>query len=352
MKMKLIIGLLVLAISGTGMAFNPAVGPGILKTFNWETGTAYAGGQLGHTYFRSTTTVIYTQGGVKLEYDNTNPTHHLISDLTVFKDPSAIGVEDTWGLLDVRSFANGSIAPADSTFGDGSDPSLIGNGIQAPAGSTYWTQGNDGEYLRGMLWGGEDQVVQYVGNDIDTGDPIYRIYNANGQFDLFELTHDPLLDPGIDGTLSPSARTDLDDFTTSWFDRTTDRLVMGGEIVYFRFQGQAGLNDIGGETGVLLDVNRGAWSREEATQVFFDDWWQTPEFQQTQADRTGEADSEIWQTWNIGDPGVGAPQNGWILSEDSGRFYIQAVPEPITMLGVMLGVGGLRSYMRKRRLIA
>jgi hypothetical protein len=38
-----------------------------------------------------------------------------------------------------------------------------------------------------------------------------------------------------------------------------------------------------------------------------------------------------------------------ILSDDSGNLP-PIIPEPLTMLGVLAGIGGLGSYLRRRRL--
>ena len=88
-----------------------------------------------------------------------------------------------------------------------------------------------------------------------------------------------------------------------------------------------------GETNVYLDVDpsAGRWGG------YFQDWWDDP---------TPSGRSDIWQTWNIGDPVQYG--NGWIGSEDSGRAFI--IPEPMTMLGVFLGVSSLTGYLRKRRM--
>lgn len=338
--MVLLLFCLLVPISGQCLAIDLIEGPGIFKTFNWETGTTYIGGEVGETYFRTPDTVYYTQSGTRLTYDPGNPNHKLFGDFDqIVKDSSTIGDEDTWGVLDVRTFSTASIADNDSLFGDGSDATAIGNGIQAPAGSTYWQQGDNGAFLRGMLWGSQDQVVQVVARDFDTGAPVYRIYGAGGQFDLFQTAFSDI-DPGTNPLYNPAARDDIDDFATGWFDRGVDELVLGGSIEYFRFQGQAEPDQISGESAVLLDITRGSWND------LLVDWWQTPAFQQTASSRTGWADVEIWQSWNIGDPGVGAPQNGWILSEDSARFY--AIPEPISMMYVVLGIAGLRRRVHRR----
>jgi hypothetical protein len=112
-----------------------------------------------------------------------------------------------------------------------------------------------------------------------------------------------------------------------------------GTLQYQRFQADLAdpINMIfDGNTEVLFSADSGAWIIPLTT--YFDDWWEAP---------SGEM-ADVWQSWNIGDPYV--LSNGWTGSEDSGRFYYVVVPEPITMLGVFLGIGGLTNYMRKRKL--
>ena len=179
---------------------------------------------------------------------------------------------------------------------------------------------------------------------------MYRIWSSGAEYDLFE-DDAAAYDPDSDPTHSPAARdvdnngvidaTELKNFP-GWFDRTDDELLLTGRTGYFRYQGNfiPGVPPIvDGQTELLFTVEGGSLSGIPGNPLFAD-WWTHPK---------GAANPEtfeIWQSWNIGDPYT--VSNNWIGSEDSGRFYI--IPEPMTMLGVFLGVSSLTGYLRKRRM--
>jgi hypothetical protein len=339
MKMKLLsvllVSALVLTFSGTSQAVTFHQGPGIFKTWNNEIGTTYFGGEAGKLYFIDDSTTVYTEeyGGISKGAGD-----GLISDLGIVRPDGLEAGEDSYGIFNITSIWDGDILPTDSRFGDGSDASDLGNNINSAAGGLYWYEGIDtgdgAEYLRGMFYGAEDVLVECIVPNKE-----YKIWSVDGEFDVYEILDDAAYNPAIEAGYDPTARTGTDEFP-DWFDKAADELIMAGSIDYQRFQTDTLVDPnqilFDGQTEVLLSVTDGSLI---TTLTWFEDWWQGPDVDQGMSD--------IWQTWNIGDPYV--LSNGWTASEDSARFYYQVVPEPITMLGVCLGIGGLTNYMRKRK---
>jgi hypothetical protein len=339
MKVKILVVMmvsaLVLAISGPAQAFLLPTSPFIQKTWNYEIGTFYVGGDQtpgseSTFYFRTPATQHYTE-----EYGLISPGSlpggamygGLITgnpNLMVFKDPSLKANEDNWGLIRISEYRVGDIS---------TDPTSIrfGNfGISAAVGPAYWTEGKEinghETYLRGMMWGGEDQVIEV------TTDGEYKIWAAGGEFSIWEVLDDPGYNPAQIGQHTPSDRPVVPDEFPDWFDKANDELMADGTIDYFRFQGDM-IGQVDGTTDLLASFTGGAW----LDTGYFMDYWMAPQ----------GTPSDLWQTWNIGDPHV--MSNNWTLSEDSGRGYYIGIPEPLTMLGVLLGVSSLGGYLRRRR---
>ncbi len=291
---------LVLAVTATAGAVSLQNGPLIFKTFNYEVSTLYVGTP-GNTYFRD--------AGVP-GYDPNNATHKLFSDpsLTILRptDKGLLPGEDTWGLMDVTQLWDGT------TTG--------GPGTPLIQGSNYWNRGDANQYLMGMFYGGQDQIVQIATPTIQV------ITASNLQFNLFDRTlgSDPL-SPLVNG-MDPSDRTGAGTFP-GWTG-TPAELVAAGISTYFQFTGNAATLPPAGQTTTYLDVTSGAWAN------LFIDWW---------SPITGVVPSDIQQVWTIGTTSTAR----WIGSEDTGRAFI--IPEPMTMLGVCMGIGGLGAYIRRRR---
>ncbi len=363
MKTKLLIVLmaaaLMLTISGTTQALSLQPGPYFQKTLNYEVGTSYSGGTNGVFYFRTAATSYYTEEYGLLTYGD-RASDKLFSDATLsiahtaglkcddgtylwdpINKPNVNCIEDTFGLIRTTTIAGGNVATgigADSRFGDGSDATPVGNNITA--GAIYWAEGlSEDNYIRGILYGGQDQVVEVL----DSSTSSYRIWSAGSQADMYLIDGDAAYDPSQSGSPMPTARTADDEFP-GWFDDTTDPLILSAELEYFRYQGSTVVNPQGepvfdGQTEVVADLQLG---KNGSWDDMFANWWDSPDATPATFDPTGD----MWQSWNIGDPFTYG--NGWTGSEDSGRAYI--IPEPMTMLGVFLGVSSLTGYLRKRRM--
>jgi len=303
----------------TNAAVDMPLGPVVIKTLDYEVGSSYSGGVAGTFYFRNANASYYTEEYGLLTYTG-GANQALFADPDTFV-PNPVGTdEDNWGLVRITSIKYGNVTETDSKFGDGSDATPTGNSITA--GAPYWSEGTNEEYLVGMFWGVQDQVVECITPDVS-----YRIWSSNGQADIFVVNGYPG-DPATEAALHPINRTDDDEFS-NWFNRGTDELFIGGSVDYFRFTGNAvNPEDFGGESDVLMSFSRG--SQYPAVDG---NWWTAPD----------GASADMWQSWNIGDPIDYS--NGWVGSEDTGRLNV--VPEPVT-LG-LLSLGVLAVFRRKRK---
>lgn len=307
MKMKLLsvllVSALVLTVSGTSQAVSLKTGPVVFKTFNWEVSTAYAG-MNGYTYFRDATTA---------GYDATNPNHLLFSDPTFLSFPTGDGIradEDAFGLLELTQIWDGT---------------LTGGGTDIASGVKYWDKGDNGEYLRGMFWGGDDQRVYF--QDDGLGGQTTTIYTTDIQYNLYELDYDYTVSPQIDSDLEPGDR-DGQDFFTGWRGENEGTLQMQGTSSWFRFIGDSTIGSVNGQTLVYLDVDEdvGEWGDALI------DFWDVPTVPGLSGLFNDGAPTELQQTWTILQEGDDSP---WLKSEDAGKGYV--VPEPTTMLGVFSG---------------
>lgn len=303
MKTKLLIVLmaaaLMLTISGTTQAIPLKQGPLLFKTYNWEIGTAYFGGVKGNTYFRNAGASYYRQDGTLISYNGANPKHKLFTgnanpadNLIIVKDPSLNDGEDTWALLEIRQLELGEV--------------LGGGGIGDPIGpktpeDVYWNIGQGDEWIRGVLWGNQDQAIEWIDDPVGGFDDEVNIYSTGGQFNIYAMDH-AAYNPQANGSPTPADRdkTNPDEFAPAgwvpWIEDTGNNLLFQGSGSWFRFSGdlddpQPPFTDPlpSGETSVYLDVdaNAGKWGS------LFQNWWNDP--------APGER-SDIWQTWNIGDP--------------------------------------------------
>ena len=327
LKMCLVAALIV-TVSGTVQAVSLQTGPIIWKAFNYDEATAYEDGEVGTFYFRTDTTEYWTDEHGLLKYGD-RATDKLFSDLTVTLPANGRPGEDSWGLFEVTQIFAGTVI-------DGGFNPATGQDAIVSVGAPYWNTGDGGEFLNGTFFGTQDQVVEWVSaND-------QRIWSDGGRASLW--VEDSRFIPS-DGAAahSPSARpadTTFPDWTGAegdeWLTFTLD---------YYRFSGffdAAGLPE--GDTTIYLTTDGG--SAYDPPSQDFADFWVDPFTGPYENDPPGAFPAHFLQTWKIGAPFKFA--NGWVGSEDTAKG-IRIVPEPVTMLGVFLGVGSLAGYIRKRR---
>jgi len=321
MKLKMICLLLVagliLTLSGTTQAVTLQPDGVKFKSFDWSASTVYdySDDLLGKTLFRNNTVP---------GYNPANPNHVLFQDaidagdLTIYKPATVIGDEDSWGIFHVTTIWGGDMNPGGTDIIQEEPP--------------YWVIG-DG-YLQGIFWGIRDQRVEIFTEDL------IRIYSTGLEFELWDTT-----DGGTGDDYLPSERTALN-LMPGWVDGTGE-LDAKGVGAWYRYVGDADPTGIDGQTLVYLDVESGKW----LDPLYPGDPYGLQEvWTITQGSIGGlfdtSKDYEIYQTWSV----VGDLSEPWIRSEDAGRGFVVPVPEPMTMLGMFLGIGGLTGYVRKRRM--
>jgi hypothetical protein len=349
MKFKLLILLtalgLILAVTNSADAFSFTSGPQLWKNFNWEIGTAYAGGVPGNTYFRDAGASYYTSEGVHVTYDPLDPTHGLFSDLIIVRPDGLRPGEDAFGLLEMRQIEQGEViitgAP-DAPFGE--------IGQQTPQ-QIYWNAGDGGEYVRGVFYDVQDQVVEFLGPDFA------RIYSANTKSNLYVMDSGTW-NPQQVGNPTPADllpdRTDA----TPWLIETDDWNATGDPLFegigdWFRYQGTIVAFPPSGTNFTylsLFDVDGDGVIGDPSITNLVVNWWDNANpddypVNWSAFDRSNPGYSDVKQSWNIGQPVSLA--NGWVGSEDTAKLYI--IPEPVTMLGVFLGLGSLVGYVRRVR---
>jgi len=325
MKLRdvLLVTSLVLIVSGGVEAIDLEMGPLGFKTFNWEVSRGYDG-TIGKTYFHDAGTP---------GYDPVNPNHLLFSDVSFSSLPTGPGLqpgEDLYGLLDVTQLWDGTVT---------------GGGTDIARGNKYWDKGDNGEYLRGMFWNGQDKRVFFADNGM--GGKLVTVYATDVQYNLYEMPTDYLTGgPQVNPLLDPSNR-DGTDYFTNWRGDDEGVLVASGQSSFFRFLGETAIGSINGQSIVYLDVEDGAWA------PMLDDFWTIPASIDGLFDDT--ATTEFKQTWTILDesgPWVKIKQTWtildesgpWVKSEDVGKGFV--IPEPTAMC--LLSVSAL-ALLRRRR---
>jgi len=295
LKVVVIVGLL-LAMSGMAGAIPLQQGPLIFKTYNYEVSAAYSGPA--GTYFRDA---------------NGN-----FPGLTKVHTGPVQANEDTWGLLYITQL-----------FTETPPPALPGpGGVFIPDIAPYFTSGTDNHYILGMFYGGQDQVVIIDPNGAQ------HIGISDLKFNLYDVTG-PIANPA---SLDPNDRVNPDTFP-GWNDSGT--LLVTGTEYSNTFNGTTGVGPIGSGDVYLNCDATGTWG----PLLVNGNWWINNDGNDLLGNPLG-GNSDIWQTWHFN---AGQNQIGpWIWSQDSGEAFV--VPEPLTMLGVCLGITGLGGYIRNRKL--
>jgi len=326
---------LILAVTGTAGAVS---GFTALASRNQDMGSVYV-----YTNFATAVAQSGTPGS--------------LTNTTKIAATGAIGNEDTWGIALLYYIAPGT------PVGYGL-PGTTVNPTGAPA--TYYNgDGSNGTWLTAIFYGGVDQKVIMSPGLGSHGENVVNedVYSAGLQFKLYAVSEAALAAAdAAAGNQAPNATTLLNyidnvahpgdgrtaqDAYAGWVGPSVGgTLLLTGTSTYFHttFQVEQDTGQINnGVTNCYFDVpadptNNTAWNN----------MWNTGQLlssfdNQAPAGTTGVV-SDVWLNWTINNS-----TNNWdVYSKDFGGADI--IPEPLTMLGLFLSIGGVAGYIRRRRM--
>lgn len=318
MKYLAVAGLM-LAVAGTagavGIPFTQNyMGPVYMQISNWDMGTVY-------------TPVLTTTAGGGAAADGVR---YNASDLVTFALPNANlqPNENSWGIFRINTIWSGK--------DNGPDTGTIGNKL-------LYYDGLQGIHVYGMFYGRQDQGVVFANGGTDQ-----KIYSTDTMFKIWTQTSE--ITNWDDGAAGPSGRLGLDSYTGIGPNGTGSELVLVA-------QDQPGFLTGFGGYGIASDSffdiftplgQSGSGSYEEFLSL-------TGGTQRTQFDGNHFPNSQSTVTGYTADlrisgriTNTSSPTGDAWLAGTNDPVFGSYVPEPLTMLGVFLGVSGLGGYIRRR----
>jgi len=255
----------------------------------------------------------------------------------------AIGNEDSWGIALMYQLAPGHLN------NPGSNGSIVG--FVGP--NTYDNSaGTQGTWLTAMFHGGVDtHVIQVAGNDVNgipTGQQSQTVSTKGLQFELYAVDRTAI--EAVYGTLASNSidATNLVNYVAA--NRTAANEYVGwtGNTIAGSVLLVDGNSDYHQSTVVIDSLGAVVSNSLDATNAYFDvlasgaGLWDTVLGQSDQLLTPTGTTTNLWFQWTLANG-----QRGWdIHSDDIGGGF--SVPEPVTILGLTLGVGGLGGYLRRR----
>ena len=221
---------------------------------------------------------------------------------------------------------------------------IVAGGQVAPDGSAHYdnSDGEEDTWLVGMFWGANDTQAVL---DEPSASGTFQDLDVKAEHQHFEIyaVEKTQLNPPAGAEISlidytPNTRTAENRYTgwldpASWAPGTYQKL-LSGVSTYFQFTGQAYDNQqFQGDTIVFFNIDEndptGLWNYTWGTQAIL-------------TDPDGNL-ADAYMSWDLDPSG----QDWDTYSSDQGGVYV--IPEPMTMAGLMLGIGSLVGYIRRRR---
>lgn len=238
--------------------------------------------------------------------------------------------EDTWGVFAIDTIRPGVPVNNPATHVD----------VKAGEFPTYqWGSGVSDTGLVGTFYGGWDRRVEITDATLDA----FKVDVEDAVFELWAVDTAKLFNDAagttstdFEGPLYEPGRRDTQSTYGNWVDSgdATKELLLKGVATFFRFEGDFILPGgfFQGNTTVYINIdpNEGAWGSvlTEAGPLLTD-----PDGNQ----------AHLWASFDL----VQSNKDWTAKSNDDGGFHV--IPEPMTMLGVGMGILGLGGYIRKRR---
>lgn len=254
-----------------------------------------------------------------------------------FASPGAIGGEDTWGLDLVYQIAPGVITNPAS---NGTQVDYVGPIIYDNSAGTQST------WLVAIFYGGTDTSVILTGgngtNGIPTGDYKQTTETSGVNFKLYAVDQTNLGAARDSVGLLPfvAANHTSDDTYVGWTDATA---LTGATLLL------EGTSDYFAATAVIDGTGHVVGNPDNATVAYFDipaggaGLWNPILGASDELLTPGGTPTNLYFQWTIGNS-----SNGWVAKSDDVGGAVATIPEPLTMLGLFLGVGGVGGYLRRR----
>jgi len=243
-----------------------------------------------------------------------------------------VGTEDNWGIALVYQLSNGQ-------------PSGSGTAIIAKPPIYYDNSaGTNDTWLVAIFHNGTDREVilstPTAGHVSD-----FSVVTTGTQMELWAVDKSmlgALADPNNLLDFNAASRLSANEYA-GWLDATSKSTAVRlftGTSAYAEFKG--GVSDSGkfdGTNNIYFDIDAGsgAWASAIEPGNFF----LTPKLNPSDPDHYSDIfltfTDQASDTWNT----YSSDQGGW-----------KVIPEPLTMLGVFMGVGGLTGYIRRRSSLA
>lgn len=353
---------LVMAVSGTAWAVTV---PGLFQDWNYwksrnaDNGSGYvvAGLAAGDVFAFDPSTLV---GGVPTPVAGTLNGGPAVRTVTKFQAPGALDadgalpgtrLEDTWGIALLYQIAKGNVvAPA--------SPGTIVS-FTGPIGYDN-SAGTQGTWLTAMFYGGVDTAVVVTQgngvlpgqNGIPVGQQRDQAQTSGLKFRLWAVDAALMVPtgatPGTKDSVNlvdyvPGNRVDLDTYT-GW----TGDTIPGSVLLVTSTQQYFASSIVVDAAGNFVSNPTNASSLYTDIALGGPGFWNPiiggpPNHLLDPLAAPGVPNADAWFQWTL-DTG----QRNWnVHSDDIGGVYA-AIPEPVTILGVILGVGSLGGYIRRR----
>lgn len=322
LKLAVIVGFLAALVVPASALTLPSYFGGVnyLKSRNEDSGSLYfisdpalfaASGGFGHAY---------TQAEIAAAN----------SGITKIQSVGGIGNEDSWGIVRMYHIETGLLDP--------SKTQVNANGVVSFDDSL----GTDSTQIVGMFYGGVDASVTWFGPNT------VQIQTVGTNFELWAVEGANLLASATAAGVAPVNGVTLVGFNAAnrtvpseyagWLDATSKAggvQLLSGVTTEQLFLGTINVSGVAGSSNTYFDINAagpGIWDLA---------WGANPGLLSFQ----NSVPSDMWFNWTISNS-----QRGWASQSQDNGGVANVIPEPVTMLGLLLGVGGVGGYIRRRRM--